>query len=122
MKPTLSLSAADAPNRPLPVASTAAAAAMRIFLMDFSVSLTGGRCLPERGAPSRALRASESLSVGHKDGSERCGRGRAAGSCTGDQDKDNDGGKIGQRRHELRGDTHAPALRVKLEDRYRAEQ
>src|SRR4030095_11576679 len=57
MNPFLSLSAAEAPNRPAPVTSIAAVAAMRIFLMDFSVLLTGGRSPPMRGAPSRALRA-----------------------------------------------------------------
>src|SRR5882757_5781057 len=99
MNPTFSLSAAEAPNRPAPVASIAAVAAMRIFFMDFSVLLTGGRSLPVRGAPSRALRACKSLSIGYEDGPERRRCGRAAGSCTRNQDKNDDGGEIRQCRH-----------------------
>src|SRR6185369_9994756 len=120
MNPTLSLSAAEAPNRPAPVASTAAVAAMRILRMHFSVLLTGETSLPMRGAPSRALRAR--LPVGHEHGPKRRWRSRAAGSCTRNQDKDNDGREIWQCRHQLRGYADAPALRMQLKYRHRAEQ
>src|SRR5277367_1547736 len=56
MKPTLSLSAAEAPTRLAPMASTAAVAAMRIFLICFSGYYGVDGNSRSARAPSRALR------------------------------------------------------------------
>src|SRR3954471_24661076 len=53
MKPTLSLSAADAPDRLAPALSITAVAAMRIFLMDISGLPRGGLFRPDAPAPHR---------------------------------------------------------------------
>src|ERR1700720_3789848 len=54
MKPTLSLSAAEAPARLAPTAITAAVVAMRIFLMYFLRLLKGWTVTPDAHAPHRA--------------------------------------------------------------------
>src|SRR5437868_5635463 len=56
MKPTLSLSAAEAPARLAPTAITAAVVAMRIFLIWFLRLLKGWTVTPVAHAPHRARR------------------------------------------------------------------
>src|ERR1700704_5517593 len=54
MKPTLSFSAAEAPNMLAPAVSITAVAAMRIFLIGISGLLKGWTVTPDAPAPHRA--------------------------------------------------------------------
>src|ERR1700761_2667909 len=119
MKPTLSLSAADALNRLAPAVSITAVAAMRIFLM-VSPDTKGWTDCPEAPAPHRARFGY--LSIGHEHRSQGRGSGRTTGSRARNQDKNDDGGKVRQRRHQLRWNSKTEALRVQLKDRHRAKQ
>src|SRR5882672_976152 len=119
MKPTLSFSAAEAPNRLAPAVSITAVVAMRSFLMGFLLTLRGGLALPMR---TRPIARFGYLSIRHEHRSQGRGRGRTPGSCARNQNENDDRCQIRQRRHELRGNTEPCALRVQLEDRHRAEQ
>src|SRR5580692_1975896 len=119
MKPTLSLSAACAPNRLAPAVSITAAAAMRIFLM-VSPDTKGWTDDPDAPAPHRVRFGY--LSIGYEHRSQCRGSGRTAGPRARNQNEDDDGGEIRQRRHELRRNSKAEALRVQLKDGHRPEQ
>src|SRR6266702_3187390 len=117
MNPTFSLSAAKAPLEtppPMPAASRSVAAAARnvfliIDLQTVGVSLMSSAWRPIAHAPKMKS------AVGHEHRSERGRRGRAAGPRPRQQHQHYDGGEIGQRRHELRRNPDARALRVQLQ-------
>src|ERR1700746_3683391 len=111
MNPTFNLSAAWAAPK-LPASRSAAAAARIVFLMidlqTFGVDLYQLRTWrPHRASPKKGV-----LTVGHKNGTERGRCGGAAGAGARQQHQHDHGREIRQRRHELRGDADARALRM----------
>src|SRR5450755_4999840 len=121
MKPTFSLSAADA-LPPIPPASrSAAAAAAKNVVLIVNLQSVGENQGPS-AAPHRARSETAKSAVRHEHGSERRRGGRSAAARTRDQNQHDHGGKIGQGGHELRGNTDAGALGMQLQDGDRSEQ
>src|SRR3974390_1215060 len=117
MNPTFSFSAADAVRPVAASATTAAAAVNKSFLMLFAPGSDGCLLIPGR-TPVRARPWGWSA-VGHEHRAQGRGRGRPGGTArTRNQDENDDRGKIGQRRHQLRRDAEAERLSMQLKDRH----
>src|ERR1700750_451126 len=122
MKPTFSLSAADALKLSAATDTAAAAAHNNIFLIVRLQFETGSFCFfPRTRRPSRAPTGDSA--VGYEHHSERRGRGRAGRSTRArDQDEDDDRREIRQRRHQLRRNAKAQSLGMQLQDGDSAEK
>src|ERR1700687_3339865 len=120
MNPTFNLSAAEAPLPMLPASRSAEAAARSVFFIVNLQTIRGERQSRTRRPIAHDLDTKSA--VGYEHGSQRGGRGRAAGACPREKHQNDDGREIGQRRHELRWNSDTRALRVQLKDCYGAEQ
>src|SRR3569623_2344278 len=107
MKPTFSLSAAEAALM-LPASKSPVVSARSVFLIVY-LHTVGERHTPRHARPIAHAADIDSM-VGHAHGAERGRRGRAAGARARQQSQDDHSREIGQRRHELRRNADAPAL------------
>src|SRR5258708_7509858 len=122
MNPTFTLSAADVATLVAATASAATATVNTNFLIGFDSGFQTGSFDPVSASPVCA-RPQGWLAVRHEHQTQRRGRGRPGGDArTRNQNKNDDSRNIGQRRHQLRGNTKAEALSVPVKNSHCAEQ